>query len=108
VSCCAAIFSISENTVNGIDIVGHLTLIPPLTISAADPRSRQIPGHSDGLAVDAPMVEIRSSHDTAMGNPSCAAARVDAYQHFFPSNPGARKVHDGHAAESCCFTASAD
>jgi hypothetical protein len=33
---------------------------------------------------------------------------VDAYQHFVPSNPGARKVHDGHAAESCCFTASAE
>jgi hypothetical protein len=33
---------------------------------------------------------------------------VDAYQHFFPSNPGARKVHDGHAAGSCCFTASDD
>jgi hypothetical protein len=33
---------------------------------------------------------------------------VDAYQHFVPSNPGARKVHDGHAAESCCLTASAE
>jgi hypothetical protein len=33
---------------------------------------------------------------------------VDAYQHFVPSNPGARKVQDGHAAESCCFTASAE
>jgi hypothetical protein len=33
---------------------------------------------------------------------------VVAYQHFVPSNPGARKVHDGHAAGSCCFTASAE
>jgi hypothetical protein len=33
---------------------------------------------------------------------------VDAYQHFVPSNPGARKVHDGHAAGSCCLTASAE
>lgn len=33
---------------------------------------------------------------------------MDAYQHFVPSNPGARKVHDGHAAESCCLTASAE
>src|ERR1700733_10386571 len=39
---------------------------------------------------------------------SCAAARVEEYQHFFPSNPGARKVHDGQAAASCCFTASAE
>jgi hypothetical protein len=33
---------------------------------------------------------------------------VEEYQHFFPSNPGARKVHDGQAAGSCCFTASAE
>jgi hypothetical protein len=33
---------------------------------------------------------------------------VKEYQHFFPSNPGARKVHDGQATGSCCFTASAE
>jgi hypothetical protein len=39
---------------------------------------------------------------------SWSAARVPAYQHFVPSWPGARKVHDGHAAGLSCLTAEAE